>query len=207
VGCRTPKAEVIIKIDSQKNPKEVLVQHLKTPVRTVRPRELPYLSLSYTRDTVGSLHKVIIESNVDLPSDIELSKIARQELQKTGIITSFINAPLNPRPDAISFGGTVSPNGSAGVQVVAGIAALQIKVYAAAYEILTAGEHFYYFGTSTTAPTVTGGVANVFLSANAVGRTRQLYLNPMIGPSGNGLYLMSAVSDSGMPFDVQYVQE
>jgi len=120
--------------------------------------------------------------------------------------TTRTNLTVQPeRQDLTSIAGQYSPN-AAGVQVVAGVSGKQIKVFVAAYEILAAGLHCFYFGTGTSMP---AGLPNkyAFLLASAVGRTRQLYGNPIIGSAGSGLYLYSTVSESNMPADVQFVQE
>jgi hypothetical protein len=102
-------------------------------------------------------------------------------------------------------GGTYSPN-NAGVQVIAGVSGKYIKVFAAGYEILAAGLHYFYYGTSTTPPTLPSPKA--FLLGSAVGRNRQTFTNPMnTGAAGDSLYIYSIVSETNMPVDVQAVVE
>jgi hypothetical protein len=117
--------------------------------------------------------------------------------------TNLTNKP--EREDLTIYGGTFSPNGTGGTQVVAGVAGKQIKVFMAGMEILTPGLHYFYFGSSTTPPTLPAN--KVFLAGSAVGRNRQTFTNPMVSGSGDSLYLFSAVAETNMPADIAYAQE
>jgi len=111
------------------------------------------------------------------------------------------------RQDLSVFGGKVALSANVGVKLVSGQQGKNVKVYFAGMEILNAGNHYFYFGTSTSPPTITNGVLKVFLIGNAVGRNRQLMRNPVMGGAGDDLYIVSEVAETALPFDLQYVVE
>ena len=112
--------------------------------------------------------------------------------------TSLLMKP--EREDGINLGGTASPN-NAGVQIVAPSGTLKPKVFDCGYEVVTAGLHYFYFGTSTAATT------RRFCSRQTVGMVRQSFVQPRVGNAGDGIYLFSAVSDANIPYDLNYVLE
>jgi len=115
--------------------------------------------------------------------------------------TTRANMTVKPeREDLINLGGVVSPN-NAGVQIVAPSGQLKVKVFDAGYEAVTAGLHYFYFGTSTTATT------RRFCTRQTVGVRAQSFPNPRVSNAADGLYLFSAVNDPNIPYDVNYVQE
>lgn len=119
--------------------------------------------------------------------------------------TARANLMTKPeREDLTDYGGTYSPNNT-GVQVIAGVSGKQIKVFDCGYEILVAGLHYFYFGTSTTLPTLP--TTKVFLFGSAVGRVRQTQTAPHVSAAGDSLYIASAVSDANMPADAHAVIE
>lgn len=104
------------------------------------------------------------------------------------------------REDLVSLGGVVSPN-AAGVQILAPSGQLKPKVYDCEYEVLAAGLHYFYFGTSTAATT------RRFLTRQTVGVNSKSFVQPRVGDAADGIYLYSAVSETNMPYDVGYVLE
>lgn len=104
------------------------------------------------------------------------------------------------REDLINLGGVASPNNN-GVEIVALNGTKKVKVFDAGYEAVTAGLHYFYFGT-TTSPTT-----RRFCSRQTVGVRAQSFPTPRVSNAGDGLYLYSAVSDANIPYDVNYVLE
>lgn len=106
------------------------------------------------------------------------------------------------REDLISLGSVVTIGAGAGVQVIAGAAGKQVKVYDAGLDALTAGLHYFYFGTSTTPS------AKTFCTRQTgTGPIRQSFSEPRISAPGEGLYVYSAVAETSLPYDLGYVQE
>lgn len=153
----------------------------------------------------NSLWKLQFEGN-SLPS-LE-AMLATMDAESIVTLSPIRNSMLvkPEREDLLSgFGGTFSPNTN-GVVVIPGVANQTVKVWAAGYEILVAGLHYYYFGTSSTPPGLPS--PKVFLVGSAVGRNRQTFTNPMnTGAAGDGLWLYAAVNDANMPADGQAVVE
>lgn len=116
--------------------------------------------------------------------------------------TSLTTKP--EREDLTSQGGLYSPNG-AGVQVIAPSGSTKIKVFKAGYHSAALGLHYFYFGTTTTAPVLPSG--KVFLMSNAAGHYRQTNTHPDVSDAGDGLYICSATAESNMPVDVQFARE
>lgn len=111
------------------------------------------------------------------------------------------NLKVQPeREDLVSLGGVASPN-AAGVQIVAASGSLKPKVYDCEYEVLAAGLHYFYFGTTTTATT------KRFLTRSTKGVNSKSFVQPRIGEAGDGIYLYSAVSETDMPYDLGYALE
>ena len=104
------------------------------------------------------------------------------------------------REDIISLGGVASPN-AAGVQIVAPSGSLKPKVYDCEYEVLAAGLHYFYFGTTTAATT------KRFLTRQTIGVNSKSFVQPRVGEAGDGIYLYSAVSETNMPYDIGYALE
>jgi len=109
------------------------------------------------------------------------------------------------REDLISYGGLFSPNGTVAVQIISGVPGKKIKVWHAGFHALVDGNHYFYFGTDTTPPTLPAN--KVFLISAKLGHYRQTFTQPQIGAAGDGLYFFSSVSETNMPIDVGYVQE
>jgi len=116
---------------------------------------------------------------------------------------SLCNKP--EREDKISYGGLFSPNGSVAVQIVAGSTGKVIKVYNAGYHCAANGTHYFYFGTSTTPPTLPA--SKTFLFCITSGHFRETYSQPDPSATGDGLYFFSSVAETNMSIDVGYVQE
>lgn len=104
------------------------------------------------------------------------------------------------REDLVSLGGVASPN-AAGAQILAPSGSLKPKVYDCEYEVLAAGLHYFYFGTTTTATT------KRFLTRSTVGVNSKSFVQPRVGAAGDGIYLYSAVSETNMPYDLGYALE
>ena len=171
-----------------------------------------------TTDTLGGLK--IVEKNatgvkVDLVTDT-LAGLKVFEKNATGIkvdvvtdtlaglkVTQATRTNLLAKPereDLTSLGGVASPN-NAGVQLVAPSGSLKVKVYDAGYEVLAAGLHYFYFGTTTAATT------KRFVTRSTTGAILKSFVQPRVSAAGDGLYLFSAVSETNMPYDVGYVLE
>jgi len=128
--------------------------------------------------------------------------------QITPIQTTRTNLTVKPeREDLTSYAALISPNG-AGVQLIAGSGSLKIKVKKWGYQSTVAGQHFFYFGTSTTAPTLSATpTAKVFGVQFTAGTYRQTSTDPDVGAAGDGLYFYSANAESNMTVEWQSVQE
>jgi hypothetical protein len=113
-----------------------------------------------------------------------------------------VSLPKLEREDLTSLGGVVSPSAGAGVQVIDGAAGKVVKVYDAGYDALTAGLHYFYFGTNTSPTT-----KRLCVRQTGTGAIHQTYVQPRCGAPGDGLYLYSAVAETNIPYDVGYVQE
>lgn len=111
------------------------------------------------------------------------------------------------REDNTSYAVIISPN-AAGVQLIAGSGVTKIKVKKWGYHSVADGQHFFYFGTSTTAPTLSATpTAKVFGVSLLKGHYRQTSTDPDVGAAGDGLYFYSANLESNMSVDWQSVQE
>lgn len=111
------------------------------------------------------------------------------------------------REDLTTSAWIVSPN-AAGVQLIAGVAGKQIKLFKWGYHSTVDGQHFLYFGTSTTAPTLgTSPTNKAFGVSLKTGHYRQTEIHPEVSAAGDGLYLYCANQESSMSADAQYVQE
>jgi len=119
------------------------------------------------------------------------------------LVTLIKNARV--REDLINYGGLFSPNGTDAVQIIAGVSGKKIKVWNAGFHALVDGNHYFYFGKSTTPPSLPAN--KVFLISAKLGHYRQTFSQPQIGAAGEGLYFYSSVSETNMPIDVGYVQE
>jgi hypothetical protein len=104
------------------------------------------------------------------------------------------------REDLISLGGVASPS-AAGVQIVAPNGTKKPKVYDCEYEVLAAGLHYFYFGTSTAATT------RRFLTRQTIGVNSKSFVQPRVGDAADGIYIYSAVAETNMPYDLGYVLE
>jgi hypothetical protein len=116
--------------------------------------------------------------------------------------------PVMPeREDLISDGFIISPN-AAGVKLISGVQGLKIKIFKWGYHSTVDGQHFFYFGTSTTAPTLgTSQTKKVFGVSLKTGHYRQTSISPDVSGAGDDLYFYSANAESNMSVDFQYVQE
>jgi hypothetical protein len=108
------------------------------------------------------------------------------------------------REDLTVKTGAYSPNG-AGVLVIAASGTTKIKIYAAGYHSTVDGNHFLYFGTSTTAPTLPA--TKVFLASLKAGHYRQTFIQPLVSAAGDALYVYSASAETNMLVDVEFIQE
>jgi hypothetical protein len=112
--------------------------------------------------------------------------------------TSLLMKP--EREDGISLGGVASPN-NAGVQLIPPSGQTKVKVFDAGFCGAVAGVHYFYFGTSTAATT------RRFCTINIAGVMHQTFVQPRVSNAADGLYLFSSVSETNMPYDLNYVQE
>lgn len=174
-----------------------------------------------SNETPNKYHQILVDSDGHLTvhlrntSNVEINPAtedtlatlfkASQNIGNTSFAaTQSTRASLLAKPereDIVSLGGVASPNNN-GAQLVAGSGSTVIKVFDAEYEAVTAGLHYFYFGTSTASTT------KRFLSRQTVGVNSKTFAHsPRVGAAGDGLYLFSAVSDANIPYDVGYVQE
>ena len=128
--------------------------------------------------------------------DVALSLIKA----KTDNLDVLLSTRYKQREDLTSLGGVVSPN-NAGVQIQAPSGSLKVKVYDAGFHGAVDGLHYFYFGTSTTA------TARRFCTINKLGLVHQTFVQPRVSNAADGLYLFSSVSETNMPYDVNYVIE
>jgi hypothetical protein len=123
--------------------------------------------------------------------------------------TTRTNMTVKPeREDMTSQAAVISPS-AAGVQLVAASGSTKIKVFKWGYQSTVAGQHFFYFGTSTTAPTLSATpTSKVFGVSLTAGHYRQSNSpNPDVSGAGDALYFYSASAESSMTVDYGYVQE
>ena len=128
--------------------------------------------------------------------------------QITPIQTTRTSLTVMPeREDLSSLAALISPS-AAGVQLIAGVAGKKIKVKLWGYHSTVAGQHFFYFGTSTTAPTLGATPSTkVFGVSLTVGHYRQSCPDPHESGAGDGLYFYASGTESNMSVDWQSVQE
>ena len=147
-----------------------------------------------------------LELLVQLMNDgSEINPTAIRALTSSDVVTAQqttrTSMTVKPeREDLISLGGVASPS-AAGVQIVAPNGTKKPKVYDCEYEVLAAGLHYFYFGTTTTPTT------KRFLTRQTVGVNSKSFVQPRVGEAGDGIYLYSAVAETNMPYDIGYVLE
>lgn len=142
----------------------------------------------------NAIGKLAANSGVDI-GDVDVLSLPE--------VTQDTRTALKTQPereDLVSLGGVASPN-AAGVQILAPSGTLKPKVYDCEYEVLAAGLHYFYFGTSTAATT------KRFLTRQTVGVNSKSFVQPRVGEAADGIYLFSAVSETNMPYDLGYVLE
>jgi len=106
------------------------------------------------------------------------------------------------REDLVSLGGAVNITGGSGTQIIAGVSGQYVKVFDAGYDALTAGLHYFYFGTSSTPTT-----RRLLTRQSGTGAILKSFSQPRKGDLADGLWLYSSVSETNLPYDVGYVQE
>lgn len=142
----------------------------------------------------NAIGKLAANSGVDI-GDVDVTSLPNvAQATRTNLKTQ------PEREDLVSLGGVASPN-AAGVQILAPSGQLKPKVYDCEYEVLAAGLHYFYFGTSTAATT------KRFLTRTTVGVNSKSFVQPRVGEAGDGIYLYSAVAETNMPYDLGYVLE
>lgn len=104
------------------------------------------------------------------------------------------------REDLTSLGATATLTGGTGLQIVPPSGSLKPKIYDADFEVVAAGLHCFYFGTTTTLS------SKRILSRTTVGPILKSLFHPRVGAAGDGIYLYSAVNDT-VPYDLGYVLE
>jgi len=142
----------------------------------------------------NAIGKLAANSGIDI-GDVDVLSIPE--------VTQDTRTALKMQPereDLTSLGGVASPS-AAGVQIVAPDGTKKPKVYDCEYEVLAAGLHYFYFGTTTTATT------KRFLTRQTVGVNSKSFVQPRVGEAGDGIYLYSAVAETNMPYDLGYVLE
>lgn len=112
--------------------------------------------------------------------------------------TSLLMKP--EREDLTNLGDVASPN-NAGVQLIAPSGSLKVKVFDAGFCGAVDGVHYFYFGTSTSPTT------RRLCTINTKGVMHQTFVQPRVSNAADGLYLFSSVSETNMPYDLNYVQE
>jgi hypothetical protein len=154
------------------------------------------IKVDLVTDTLAGL-KVLEKNATGIKVDIVTDTLAGlKAIQATR--TSLKVQP--EREDGISLGGVASPN-AAGVKILDASGTTKIKVFDAGFCGAVAGVHYFYFGTST-APTT-----RRFCTINTVGAMQKTFVQPRVSNASDALYLYASVSETNMPYDLNYVQE